>query len=49
MGTIKTGIKAILFPIYFLISLPVEYDVWKAYKEYGKTKDNYIKWMWNRI
>lgn len=41
--------NAILFPIYFLIMLPVEYSQWKAYVKAGRSNQNLIQFIWQRM
>lgn len=41
--------KTILFPFYFLLMLPIEYDLWKAYKKEGKTNQNLIQFIYGRL
>lgn len=39
-------LRIVLFPVYFLIVLPVEYGWWEVYKKEGKTSKNLIQFIW---
>ena len=45
----KKSIKILLFPFYFVVMMPIEFGMWKAYKQHGKTTDNLILFVWKRI
>lgn len=49
MKSIQQATKFILFPLYFLIVLPVEYGWWKAYRKEGKTNKNLIQFIWQKM
>lgn len=44
----KYILPAILFPVCFIILLPIEYPLWKAYKDEDYNVPNYIKFFWHR-
>lgn len=39
----------IIFPVYFLVMIPVEYDLWKAYKKDKNILENLIQFIWKRM
>jgi hypothetical protein len=39
----------ILFPLVFIITLPIEFPLWKTYKSEGYNVPNYLKFFWNRV
>ncbi len=43
------AIKILLFPFYFLIVLPIEYPLWKAYKKEKQIKESLIKFIYQRL
>jgi len=44
----KYFLAVILFPIAFIITLPIEYPLWKAYKDQYYDVPNYLKFFWHR-
>lgn len=42
-------IKYFLFPFYFLIVLPVEYGLWRAYSKQNILKKTLFQFVWRRM
>lgn len=40
--------QIILTPLVFLITLPIEYPLWKQYRIEGYNVPNYFKFFWYR-
>jgi len=41
-------IKILLYPIVMIILSPIEYSVWRAYKQNGYNVPGYFKFLWIR-
>lgn len=44
-----TILRIILFPLVFLILLPIEYPIWKTMKQLHYNVPNYVKFFWYRV
>jgi hypothetical protein len=48
MNKVQLILCILVSPLTFIISLPIEYPLWKEYRKQGYDVPGYLKFFWNR-